>query len=186
MCNTSPPDASLWVGDKPLGLRKAPCRTTRNGRDHMKRTALIAIAAMLFASTAAIAFADDTDAHAEVAETPAPNEAQLRKAELLADYWIGGDAESAVREAAVEELTSLRTGDTVIGWGAMFKLLQLEKATDWTLEELLEARETMGFGRLFRDYDVDRKDGDAPKNLGQLKKQQRDSTEDRGRKSQDD
>ncbi len=148
----------------------------------MKRLSIIAIAAALFASTAAIAIADDTDVDAETAETHALSESQLLKAKLLADYWVDDDADEEAVEAAVLELTALRTGETVVGWGAMFKLLQLEKATDMTLAELVEAKKTSGFGWLFREYGVDKKDGDAPKNLGQLKKQDRAPKSNQGKK----
>jgi len=148
----------------------------------MKRIALIAIAVTLFASTATIAVADDTDVDADAGETRELSDAQLLKAKLLADYRVEDDSDDAAVEEAVLEITALRTGETVIGWGAMFKLLQLEKATDMTLAELVEAKQTSGFGWMFREYGVDKKDGDTPKNLGQLKKQNRGPKGSQGKK----
>ncbi|MFV1972033.1 MAG: hypothetical protein ACC683_13670, partial [Acidimicrobiia bacterium] len=138
----------------------------------------IAIAAALFASSAVIALADDTDFDTETSETRELSEAQLLKAKLLADYSVDGDAD----QEAVDEIVDLRTGDTVIGWGAMFKLLQLEKATDMTLAQLVEVKQTSGFGWMFREYEVDKKDGNTPKNLGQLKKQNRGPKGSQGKK----
>jgi len=154
----------------------------------MKRLALVAIAVTLFASTAAIAVADDTEVEGDTGETRELNEVQLRKAELLADdfgdYVVGeGEVGDTVGEdAAVAELTELRTGDKVIGWGAMFKLLQLAKAEGSSLAALLADIDTdedgWAFGRRFKelgDDDPRKLSDDTPKNLGQLKKQERES-----------
>ena len=147
----------------------------------MKRITIIAIAAALFASTAVIALADDADVDTETSETRELSDAQLRKIQLLADYVVGDGADPADTEAAAEELTSLRTGDTVIGWGAMFKLLQLAKATDTSLADLLADidgdEDGWAFGRRFKELDLNpgKPFDDAPKNLGQLKKQDRES-----------
>ncbi len=154
----------------------------------MKRLALVAVAAALFASTAAIAVADDTDVDTETSETRELSEAQLLKAKLLADYSIDGDAD----QEAVDEIVDLRTGDTVIGWGAMFKLLQLAKATEMSLSELLATIDGDGdgdddgwaFGRRFRELGLNpgKPLEDAPKNLGQLKKQNRGPKGSQGKK----
>jgi len=80
----------------------------------MRRIAIIAIAAALFASTAAIALADDTDADPEASETSVFSEAQLWKAKLLAGYDLDDGAELA-------EIEGLRTGEPAVGWGAIFK-----------------------------------------------------------------
>jgi len=152
----------------------------------MKRITIIAIAAALFASTAVIALADDTDFDTETSETRELSEAQLLKAKLLADYSVDGDAD----QEAVDEIVDLRTGDTVIGWGAMFKLLQLEKATEMSLSELLATIDGDGdgdgwaFGRRFRELGLNpgKPLEDAPKNLGHLKKQNRGPKGSQGKK----
>ncbi|MEN8041097.1 MAG: hypothetical protein ABFR95_06295 [Actinomycetota bacterium] len=153
----------------------------------MKRLAILAIAATLFASTAAIAFADDTDVEADSSETQELNDTQLLKAQLLADYLVGDDAEEGAAETAVEELVLLRTEEPVVGWGAMFKLLQLAKAYDIPLADLLaeyDEDDGWGFGKKFKDLgdeENDRLEGTA-KNLGQLKKQQREPKTNNGNK----
>ncbi len=153
----------------------------------MKRLAIIGAAVMLFASTAAIASADDADTDTEVTETRELNDAQMRKAEHLADYVVGENPEDGETEAAVDEIVELRTGSPSVGWGAMFKLLQLAEAKDMTLSELLaEAEDWDGwaFGRRFKaleDKDRERLEGTA-KNFGQLKKQAREPKTNRGKK----
>lgn len=100
------------------------------------------------------------------------------------------DAASALCEVLVE----LRTGDERVGWGAMYKLLLLSQAKDVSLSELLaefsESDEGWGFGKAFKELregdDPDWR-GDTPKNLGQFKKQERDtkSPHERGPKKKD-
>lgn len=161
----------------------------------MKRIAIIAIAMALFISTASIAFAGDNDSHPDTEPSTDTDEArelsaaQARNALLLANYMITDypldeGTPTVLNEGAAalagKELAALRTGDTVIGWGAMFKLLQLAKATNMTLSKLLDTFETdegWGFGRLFKDL-VDDQPAlleEGPKNLGQLKKQAREA-----------
>ena len=146
---------------------------------HMRRLVIIAATVALIASSAAFAIADDSDVDSE------HSDAQVRKAELLADYMLSDDGDEEATKAATEEATeeavdeiiALRTGDPAIGWGAMFKLIQLAKATDnMTLAELLGSIDGDGwaFGRRFRGLQADQLD-DAAKNLGQLKKQAREA-----------
>ena len=149
---------------------------------NLKRMAVVAVAASLFASAAAIALAEEHGAGTSTDETRAPSDAQVRKAQLLADYMIG-DATTPL-----DEIIALRTGDTIVGWGAMFKLVQLAKAPDTPLlADLLAEFDEDGwaFGRRFKalsDPPWELLD-DAPRNLGQLMKQQRASTENRSKKS---
>ena len=152
----------------------------------MKRLAIIGVAVLLFATTATIASADDADTDAEASETSELSDAQQRKAQLLADYVVGEDAEDGEAEAAVDEIVALRTGSPAIGWGAMFKLLQLAKATDTTLDLLLagDLEDGWAFGRRFKALDDDQKrrlDG-SPTNLGQLKKQAKEPKSNQGKK----
>jgi len=152
----------------------------------MKRLAIIGVAVLLFATTATIASADDADTDAEASETSELSDAQQRKAQLLADYVVGEDAEDGEAEAAVDEIVALRTGNPAVGWGAMFKLLQLAKATDTTLDLLLagDLEDGWAFGRRFKALDDDQKrrlDG-SPTNLGQLKKQAKEPKSNQGKK----
>lgn len=156
----------------------------------MKRFAVIAAAVALFATSATLALADDSDVDADASEMEAMearelNDAQMLKAWLLAEFLVGDDAEEGDEpgaegdeldptEAALEAIIELRTGETVAGWGAIFKLVQLANATDTTLEDLLADVEADGggwaFGKRFKELEDGAIDGDAPKNLGQLKK----------------
>jgi len=143
----------------------------------MRRLVIFAAAIALFASTAAIASADDHDSAAELSD------AQQRKAELLADYMLHDGADEAAKEAAIDEIVELRTGDTIVGWGALFKLLQLEAATGVPLSTLIEA-DGWGFGRLFKALEQEQRDrleGTA-KNFGQLKKQAKEPKSNQGKK----
>jgi hypothetical protein len=169
---------------------------------------MIAAAIAMFASTAAIALADEAtvspDGDEETAEERVLNETQMWKVNLLADYWLGGEegepsedeeSESAAGDEAgteptiAEEIEALRTGETIVGWGAMFKLMQLAKAYDISLTEAAEMRdadEGWAFGRRFKELGDDEAElaspEDSPKNLGQLKKQAREADGIRGKK----
>jgi hypothetical protein len=160
-----------------------------------RMTILVAVAA-LFASTATIALAGDADegveSEPETSEARELNVAQMQKVNLLADYWLRGEkttdespeADEAVSEPSIEdEIEALRTGDIVVGWGAMFKLMQLARAygDEMTLTDVVShiraADEGWAFGRRFKELspeqaDLARPEG-SPKNLGQLKKQDR-------------
>jgi hypothetical protein len=170
----------------------------------MKRIAILAATVALFASTAAVAFADD-DAGGEEAEsettkivdhTEDPFEEQLWQVQLLARYKAGDEAYETDPEAAEDEIALLRTGDDKTGWGAIFKLIQLYKlhelqalndgSTPMTFDEMVAqyGEEGWGFGKRFKDYEGE--DGvsleDGPKNLGQLKKQDREENGTHGKK----
>jgi hypothetical protein len=170
----------------------------------MKRIALVAVAAALFASTAAIAFADDTENENDIDETSETrelNETQMWKAEMIADYmdevlaeWLDPEPlEPAPLEppppTSLEQVIELRTGDTVVGWGAMFKLIQLADLGEQTLAELLADidgdDEGWAFGKRFKELKDNgaESDEDAPKNLGQLKKQDKANKTNNGKKS---
>lgn len=119
----------------------------------------------------AVALADDGDE--ESARDTSMSEIQEHKAKILAAYYVGPDGDA---DAATEEVVELRTGPPAIGWGALFKLMQLSKAKGVTIEKLLtdmDQEEGWGFGRMFKDLtkeERDRLDGTA-KNFGQLKKE---------------
>ena len=165
----------------------------------MKRIALVAVAAALFASTAAIAFADDAETETdmdETSETRELNETQMWKANMIADYMDELLAErlatvllepDPLAPTSLDLVIELRTGDTVVGWGAMFKLIQLAELGDQTLAELLADIDGDGWalGRRFKEFKDDgvELDDDAPKNLGQLKKQDKAKKTNNGKKS---
>jgi hypothetical protein len=157
----------------------------------MKRMTILVAVAALFVSTATIALAGDAEDGAEsvpeASEVRELNETQMWKVILLADYWLSGsEAEEDSTEGTAaepgptieDEIVALRTGEIVVGWGAMFKLMQLAKAHDSTLSALVEqikdSDEGWAFGRRFKKPDdgeseLARSEGSA-KNFGQLKK----------------
>ena len=152
----------------------------------MKRVLIIALTTMMLASLAGVALADDEGAEAEEATTELQDKAmlagaQLDKAALLAEYYAGEDGDL---EASQEEIIAARIGETLdhaIGWGALYKLLRLARADGMTLTEYLESLEGEGFafGKRFKELDETQWgliEGDA-RNLGQLKKQQREADE---------
>lgn len=161
----------------------------------MKRLTILIATVALFASMATIAFADDaTEGESETETERELNEAQMWKVNLLADYWMSGEeidessesgvteGEGAEEEVSIEdEIEALRTGETVVGWGAMFKLMQLARAYETSLTEVVsmvkDADEGWAFGRRFKELDEDQENLARPeghaKNLGQLKKQYR-------------
>jgi hypothetical protein len=160
----------------------------------MKRIALVAVAAALFASTAAIAFADDTETETDIDETSETrelNETQQWKAEMTAGYMedVLADWLEPEPNFSLDQVTELRTGDTVVGWGAMFKLIQLAELGEQSLTDLLAEidadDEGWAFGRRFKELKDNgaESDDDAPKNLGQLKKQDKAKKTNNGKKS---
>ncbi len=140
----------------------------------MKRIAVIAVAAALFATTGAVAIAADPDP--DPSETRVLTESQLWRTTLLAGYFAGRF------EVSTDQITKLRTGDTVIGtpigWGAMFKLLQLAEGGNLSalLVEIADDERGWAFGYRFKNLNENHpywSDEGAPRNLGQLKKQNR-------------
>jgi hypothetical protein len=162
----------------------------------MRRIAPIALAAALFTSTAAVAFADDAETETEPeesSETRELNDTQLWKAMMIADYmdevlvdWLEPEPPSSL-----DQVTELRTGDTVVGWGAMFKLIQLAELGEQSLADLLAEIDSdddgWAFGRRFKELKDNGAefDDDAPKNLGQLKKQDKAPKTNNGKNSRE-
>ena len=164
----------------------------------MRRWFVLTVVVLLVGSMSAVAFADDetpdddtstesVDHGAELADK------QIQRAHLLAEFFaprLPGDDEAAegaepddddaAPEALYEEIVALRTGDTVVGWGALYKLMSLAEYHDQSLEELVGDFEGDGwsFGQALKEM---RDDGewqdasDTPRNLGQFKKEQRES-----------
>ena len=129
---------------------------------------------MFAASMAGAAVADDDVTETPEAESEAPhelNDAQMFKATMIADYFAGEDATEEDLQASVDAILEYRTGEEKVGWGAIYKLMLLSEAG----VEVEMGEDGWGFGQYFkqlRDEDPEWL-GDAPKNLGQLKKQAR-------------
>jgi hypothetical protein len=181
----------------------------------MKRIAVIAAAIAMFASTAAIALADEAAEspgdEPESSEERVLNEAQMRKVNVLADYWLSGEEapddptegeetefgagdETSAEPTIEDEIEALRTGEIVVGWGAMFKLMQLARLyyPDMSLTKVASMikgeDEGWAFGRRFNKPALDadgeelKSDDASPKNFGQLKKQYREENGNRDKK----
>jgi hypothetical protein len=142
----------------------------------VKRTVVVILVGILTISMSAVALADDVDE--ESPRDASISEAQEHKAKILAAYYVGPDGDA---DAATEEVVELRTGPPAIGWGALFKLMQLAKAKDVPIAELLadmDPEEGWGFGHMFKDLTPEergRLEGTA-KNFGQLKKEAKSET----------
>lgn len=181
----------------------------------MKRIAILLAVVAMFASTATIALADDdVDTDDETGEERELNGTQQEKAKLLAKFLLYDYAEdrepidesgdeptpeelAAATEAAAAELdeaaeaiAALRTGETevgVVGWGAIFKLIQLYKlqvegedgdaGADFATMLQDFGDEGWAFGKHFKALRDDGRKSpkDAPKNFGQLKKLEREA-----------
>jgi hypothetical protein len=151
----------------------------------MRRMIVVALAAVLVGSIAGSAIADDDGPEAEDTTSHATtSEVQQWKARMIADYFVPGveapDDEEA-REAEVdllaEEVLAVRVGEPV-GWGALYKLMQLSTANGMSLSEYLATIDGDGgwaFGKRFKGLDDDQRqvleDADVPRNLGQANKQ---------------
>ena len=143
----------------------------------------------------AVAFADD--------ETPNPKDdtstesvdhgaeladKQIQRAHLLVEFFAPrltggedvaegaepGDGDAAA-DALYDKIVALRTGDPVVGWGALYKLMSLAEYRGESLTDLVAGFESEGwsFGQSLKETRGD--DGDTPRNLGQFKKEQRET-----------
>lgn len=150
----------------------------------MRRMFIIGMATVVLAVPSALALADDdvdeagpTDEN-EVVEL---SDAQMRKAMLIADYFTPdegetedevdtGDDDEDVVDPVLETVLELRSQT---GWGAVYKLMLLAQAG----VDIEELDGEWGFGRHFKNLTPDQSAAiaDAPKNLGQLKKQEREA-----------
>jgi len=145
----------------------------------VRRMFVVGVTTVLLAVPGAVAVADDdVDGveQAEETEVVELSEAQMRKAMLIADYFTPDDVKTEDEvhtdedvDPVLETVLELRSQT---GWGAVYKLMLLAQA-GVVIEEL---DGEWGFGRHFKNLDDDEAAliSDAPKNLGQLKKQQRD------------
>ena len=162
----------------------------------MRRWLVLVLSMLLVGSVSAAAFADETtdgDDHA-VEFTDELNDKQMQRAHMLATYFAprlsGGDegpadgepegtvGEAAAVEALYEEFIDLRSGDDVVGWGALYKLTMLAEYRDQPLADVIAEFEADGgaFGQALkkmREDDEWQFENDTPRNLGQFKKEQR-------------
>jgi hypothetical protein len=149
----------------------------------MRRLFIVALATTLLGSTMGIAFADDEVTDGEDTESAVISETQLWKARMIADYFIPEDAEDpdGDAEALTDEVVEARTGEPAIGWGALYKVMQLWVATgdeDESLTDFIAMLEDDGgwaFGKRFKALDDEQRtkleEADLPRNLGQAHKQ---------------
>ena len=144
-----------------------------------KRWIAALMAAALVMAMAGTAMAAD----AEESDSTELNEVQMLRASALAGYFApaeeGEDPSDEDVEALTETIVSLRHGeDRSVGWGVLYKLLLLSEFSEMGLSEYVESFDGgWGLGKLMkeaRDEDPEWT-GDKPKNLGQWKKQQRES-----------
>lgn len=145
---------------------------------------VIGVTTALLGVTAAVAVADDVTEVEQPEETEVIelSDAQMRKARLIADYFTPDEVKAQDEvdtdddgEAVVDPVL-----DTVLefrsqtGWGAVYKLMLLAQAG----VDIEELDGEWGFGRHFKNLTGEQSAAiaDAPKNLGQLKKQEREAT----------
>ncbi|GMQ98153.1 MAG: hypothetical protein BMS9Abin17_0659 [Acidimicrobiia bacterium] len=185
----------------------------------MKRVTILTTVLLFILSFSAIAFAGDEadDSGDDSASTEVElATAQLRKAQVIADYFAPfyvptgeestegtalcteaenvdaceADLIAAATGDLTETIVMLRTGEPSIGWGALYKLMQIAAARDMTVGELLEeigqdedGGYDFGFGQLRKTLSPDEMDtlNETPRNLGQLKKQAREADGDQNR-----
>ena len=147
----------------------------------MRRLFIVALATTLLGSTIGTAFADDEVTEGDGTESAVLSEAQMWKARMIADYFIPEPVAEGAAEALTDEIVEARTGEPAVGWGALYKVMQLWVATgteDETLTDFIGMLEDDGgwaFGKRFKALDDDQRtkleEADLPKNLGQAQKQ---------------
>ncbi len=140
----------------------------------VRRILVIGVSALLVGSMTSIAVAEEGPTDDGLSTEKTLSDAQMRKAEMIADYFAPEDASEEDIAASVEAIIELRTGEPAVGWGALYKLMLLSEA-GVSIDEMT-AEDGWGFGKYFKELREEDPDwlGDTPKNLGQLKKQQRD------------
>ncbi len=153
----------------------------------MRRLFIVALAATLLGSAMGTAFADDEVTEGDDTESAVVSEAQMWKARMIADYFIPEEADEDTAETPtgddplVGEIIVARTGEPAVGWGALYKVMQLWVATggeDETLTDFIGMLEEDGgwaFGKRFKELSDDQRtkldEADLPRNLGQAQKQ---------------
>lgn len=152
----------------------------------MRRILIVALAATLLGSTIGTAFADDEvtegdGTESDGTESAVLSEAQMWKARMIADYFIPEPADEGAAEALTDDIVEARTEEPAVGWGALYKVMQLWVATGDEDESLtgfigmLEDDGGWAFGKRFKALDDDQRtklgEADLPKNLGQAQKQ---------------
>ena len=160
----------------------------------MKRWFALTVALLLAVSMNAVAFADDDpDASPSTEDAGELADKQMQRAHMLADHFAprlnsGGDpgetgaalGDDVAADELFGEIVELRTGDNVVGWGALYKLMMISEYKETNLENLITSLEAYGTGWSFGQYlkelreDDEWQDAtDTPRNLGQFKKEQR-------------
>ena len=147
----------------------------------MRRLFIVALATTLLGSTIGTAFADDEVTEGDGTESAVLSEAQMWKARMIADYFIPEPVDEGAAEALTDEIVEARTREPAVGWGALYKVMQLWVATggeDESLTDFIGMLEDDGgwaFGKRFKALDDDQRtkleEADLPKNLGQAQKQ---------------
>ena len=162
----------------------------------MRRWLVLTMSLLLVGSMSAVAFADDEAPDGdESGETSGElADKQMQRAQSLAEFFAprlsdgvgvvdGGEPEEAADEdpavdALTEVIVDFRTGEEIVGWGALYKLLLLAEYRDQTLTDTVADFEGDGwaFGQYLKEMREDdewKSETDTPRNLGQFKKEQR-------------
>ena len=162
----------------------------------MRRWLVLTVSLLLVGSMSAVAFADDEapDSDESVESSGELADKQMQRAQSLAEFFAprlsgdgevveGGEPEEAADEdpavdALTEVIVDFRTGEEIVGWGALYKLLLLAEYRDQTLTDTVAEFEGDGwaFGQYLKEMREDdewQSETDTPRNLGQFKKEQR-------------
>jgi hypothetical protein len=151
----------------------------------MKRIVMVLMATVLLGAAAGAAMAGDDALEAPQTEDTSTStslsDAQTWKAEVIADSFVADDAEEGEAQALTEEIVAARTGEPSVGWGALYKVMQLWVATGEDGEDLTTFMSNLrdeggwAFGKRFKELEPDQQEkldaADLPKNLGQAQKQ---------------
>lgn len=137
----------------------------------MKRLILLVALVMAMAVLAPAALADDEASEpddSEIVEEKDPFEAQLWKAQMIANYFTGGDTDPVLLLRSGGE-----SGHTM-GWGVLYKVMLCTGGTGFATAEAADS-DNSGNGwaieQLCKDFSGD---GDQPKNFGQAHKDSKD------------
>ena len=149
----------------------------------MRRMFVIGMTTVFLAVPGAFAVAEeevepvDPAEETEIVEISA---AQTRKALLIATQFAAGandtvEGDDSVSEPVDEVLETVLELRRQTGWGAVYKLMLLAEAG----VEIDELDGAWGFGKQFKGLAEEQAEliADAPKNLGQLKKQEREAAD---------
>jgi hypothetical protein len=170
----TPRCCELW------GLSPGTPSTTLSGQDvskesHVKRLILLVALVMAMAVLAPVAFADEPEADTDDVEMEEkePSAAQLRKAEMIADYFVDLFGSDVLKEDTTKVIPMRMDEDGefghAIGWGVMFKVIQCSEG-HLAVFEIARSEDGWAVGQLCKDYE---RDTGTPKSFGQLQKEHR-------------